>query len=129
MSATLLALLLNGFAFLPDDSIELLVAGLNQEPIWQNGFTPTFDLPAEASPAQVAGLVLSKRGFEAPERPLFVIHCSQSIIIGKDTYTASHCFTEFGERIVLMRYEKKYWEARVYDVKVIRAFMKENEKP
>lgn len=135
MISALISLLLNGAVLHHDKTIVLLEKGINEEPMWGNGLVPDFGLPEEASPREVAAKALAAngRGIAEPKQVLFLIRREEQVILRvqpEAPYTALHCYTAAGERIVLMRYEEntQNWWTCVYDAKAIRVEMRVRAK-
>ena len=131
----ILTFLLNGLSLHQDNSIELLVTGLNQVE-FGGGLRGGLMLPVDASPRTVAKRAIGAQGmgFAAPKKPLVYVHCSRSVTLADEEgviYTALHCYSTRGERIVLMRYigEDSGWDARVYDARGVRKAMKNRLDP
>ena len=131
MISAVLSLILAGFVLHQDETIDLLVAGINNEPFWGNGLQPHFNLPEDASPREVAVVAIGSSGigFAKPKRPFVLIHCSKSVTIDHEpdtVFTMLHCYSTVGERIVMLAYlpDDERWYARVFDAKGIREAMK-----
>ncbi|WP_411827787.1 hypothetical protein [Luteolibacter sp. AS25] len=104
---------------------------MNHAPNIGGGLRGGLMLPADASPRSVAKLAIGAdgMGFALPKRPLVYVHCSKSVKLANDfgrIYTALHCYSTRGEKMVLMRYlgDGDGWDARVTDAKLVREVMK-----
>jgi hypothetical protein len=107
-----------------DDSIENLVARLSSSyGLWQNGITPNLDLPSTASIEQVVARVFQMTGFDKGHVATHQILKKQQVRISgslPDVYTAVLVDTNFGRKIVLLKYEGPTlgWWSRVYDAEI-----------
>lgn len=100
------------------DPIGHLVTKLSSDHLWQNGASPTIDLPATASPelvvAKVFKLVSSDQGAVSSYDVLEIqqVHITGSL---PDQYTAVLVQTNLGQKIVLLQYTEQGWWSRMYD--------------
>ena len=127
-----IVLLLVGCALLPDrsaaaeqaaakvDPIARLVGSLSASHLWQNGRYPVLGLPATASTDEVIARVFEMTGFQEGHAKRYRILETRLVQIPGSlpyTYIAALVQTEFGDKIVLLKYEdpRAGWWSRVYD--------------
>lgn len=106
--------------FAASDPIATLVDELSTDQMWENGEYPAIHLPQTATPAKVVAAYFAKttdrRGkitdFEIAKKRVVKIPGSLP-----DTYTAVWCGTEYGGRIILMKYKSKEigWWTKSYE--------------
>jgi hypothetical protein len=105
------------------DPIDRLVAELSASHLWQNGSLPILDLPETASPEQVIERTLAMITFDKGHVTSYRISKVRQVHIRgslPDLYTAALVQTNFGEKIVLLKYNvgaRSPWWSRVYDAK------------
>jgi len=141
-----IVLLLVGCALLPDrsaaaeqaaakvDPIARLVGSLSASHVWRNGMYPELRLPATAATDEVIARVFEMTSFQEgrakgyriletrlvqisenlPYTNIAAVRISESLPY---TYIAALVRTEFGDKIVLLKYEgpRTGWWSRVYD--------------
>jgi hypothetical protein len=127
-----IALLLVGAALLPGssaaaeeatakgDPIARLVERLSASHVWRNGMYPELGLPATASTDKVIARVFELTSFEEGRAKQYRILETRLVQISEfrpGTYIAALVRTEFGDKIVLLKYERQpmRWWSRVYD--------------
>ncbi len=104
------------------DSIDLLVARLaSSHGFWINGLSLTLSLPATASTEEVLARVFQMTGFDKGHVSTHRVLETRQVRIPDSfpdaAYTAVLVETDFGRKIVLLRYESPTlgWWSRVYD--------------
>ena len=110
--------------FAASDPIATLVDELSANPMWENGMSPLIDLPKTATPEEVVAAYFANTTDQKGKITNFDIQEKKTVKIPgslPDTYTAVWCGTDFGGRILLMKYrspESGWWtksfEARYY---------------
>lgn len=127
-----IAALLLGCALLPDrsaaaehaaaknDPITTLVEKLSASHVWQNGMYPILGLPATASTDEVIARVFEMTSFQEGRAKRYRILETRLVQISENlayTYLAALVRTDFGDRIVLLKYgdSRTGWWSRVYD--------------
>jgi hypothetical protein len=99
------------------DAVDRLVAKLMPRlPTWKNGAFPRLDLPATATREQVVRLLLERIAFDRGGVSTHHILWTKEVDLGGEGYSAVVVDTNFGRKIVLLRYEGKAtgWWSRVY---------------
>ncbi|MBN1384176.1 MAG: hypothetical protein JW983_04750 [Elusimicrobia bacterium] len=114
-----LVVLFTGCATAPD-RIDSLVTRLSSDHLWQNGEYPILGLPKSASTEQVVAKVFKMTGFDKGHVTKYkILKVREVRITGSlpDVYTAVLVSTDFGNKIVLIRYDGPNlgWWSRVYD--------------
>ena len=103
------------------DPIDRLVADLlSSYGLWENGVFPILGLPETASTDEVVAKTFKMTGFDKGQVTSYkVLKIRQVHIRGSlpDLYTAVLVQTDFGEKIVLLKYvgASVGWWSRVYD--------------
>jgi type IV pilus biogenesis protein CpaD/CtpE len=116
----IIAALLAGCATAPDP-IDHLVADLSStHGFWVNGLGMNVKLPKTASPEQVVEQVFQTATFEKGRVTSYKFLKVRQVHIqfySPESYTAALVQTNFGEKIVLFKYEEDFgsWWNRVYD--------------
>ncbi|MBT9588637.1 hypothetical protein IV102_35200 [bacterium] len=101
------------------DPVETLVKRLSAtHGLWINGLSPTLDMPATASPAEVVDQVFQRVSFtEGRIKKHSIVRVSE-VTIGDgapDRYTAVVVDSDQGQKIVLIQYQKTSgWWSRVF---------------
>jgi hypothetical protein len=101
-----------------NNSVDNLVTILSSNPLWQNGVSPTIDLPPTASTEQVIAKYFESVSFdEGKVSSTNILEIRNVQIRGSlpDSYTAVRVSTNLGEKIVLLQYSGKMWWSKVYD--------------
>ncbi len=101
------------------DPVEALVKRLSEtHGLWINGLSPTLDLPATASPAEVVEQVFQRVSFaEGRVKKHSIVRVSEVTIAGgaPDPYTAVLVDSDQGQKIVLIQYQNSSgWWSRVF---------------
>jgi len=95
--------------------ISNLVGELSKKPLWENGLHPIIHLPKTAKPEEVVAAYFAKTTDPKGKIKDFEILETQRVEIPgslPDNYTAVWCGTEYGGRIILMRFisqEAGWW--------------------
>ena len=104
------------------DSIDDFAAQLSASHLWQNGIFSQIDLPANASTDEVVAKVIEMASFNEGKLTSYKIIKAKGVQIKgspPDRYTAVLLQTNFGEKIILLKYidSTAGWRGRVYDTK------------
>jgi len=102
------------------DPIDELVQKLSVSPLWKNGLSPDLDLPADAPTDQIIARVFERTGFDDGYVKTHRILDTRVVRIPgeiADSYLAALVDTNFGRKIVLLKYESTRWWSRVYAVR------------
>lgn len=95
--------------------ISNLVDEFSQNPMWENGTFPFIDLPRTAKPEEVVAAYFSKTtDTKGKIKDFEILETREVKIPGSlpDSYTAVWCGTDFGGRIILMKFispESGWW--------------------
>jgi hypothetical protein len=118
---SIIAVLVVGCTKAPDPVDQLVTKLSSSHGLWRNGISPILGLPATASNEQVVWRVFQMTGFDRGHVTRHrILKVREVRIPGSvpDNYTAVVVDTDFGRKIVLMKYEGPAagWWSRVYDV-------------
>jgi hypothetical protein len=101
------------------DPIDRLAARLASTPLWNNGLSPQIDLPPTAATDEVVAAVFERVSFDQGRATRHETLRTKPVSIGGDPreYVAVLVETNFGRKIVLLRYEGQSigWWSRVFD--------------
>ncbi|MFA5393731.1 MAG: hypothetical protein WC081_05575 [Candidatus Ratteibacteria bacterium] len=114
------AVFLVGCATIPDPIDRLTANYSASHGLWENGAFPILDLPETTLPEQVIKRIFEMTGFDKGYVTNYrILKIRQVHIQGSlpDLYTAALVQTNFGEKIVLFKYEGSGWWSRVCDAK------------
>ena len=99
------------------EPVDSLLQSLSGQNLWQNGLFPTVNLPASASPRQVAAESLRNARIDK----FTIVEVREVIIPGAsmDKYSAVVVDSAPGQKIVLLRHlgPGNGWWTRIYDAK------------
>jgi hypothetical protein len=110
ISLSMFAALLVGAASTADP-IDIWVAQLSADPLWENETSPNLDLPKTATTEQVVAKVFQMTGFSGKGTSYKILKIKTVHIKGSlpDLYTAVLLKTGSNEVVVLLHYNEDWW--------------------